>query len=77
MVVCLHGHQHGLESVLGDRQVILFDDGNVEPDRLANVVDRFLSRGALTDATGETEAVGDLIPVFAFENNRLSHLYVA
>ena len=73
-VVCSHGDRQGLESFFGDRQVILFENGNVEPDRFANIVDRFLSRAALTDATGETEGVGHPIPVFAFENNGLSHL---
>jgi len=37
-------------------------------------IDRFLSPGTLTDATGETEAVGHPIAVFAFEHNGLCHL---
>ena len=42
-VVCSHGNRQRLEPFFEDRQVIVLKDGNVEADRFANIVDRFLS----------------------------------
>ena len=56
-----------------DRKPILLESGDVLPDRIAGVLDCFLSGTALANATREAGALGDPLAILSSANDDLTH----
>src|ERR1017187_4683637 len=73
VAICSYCQQQRFQLVLWHGQAVFPQDSNVTFNRLLNVPDRFLTRGALGDATGQTRALRYPVAVLAGMNQNLSH----
>jgi len=71
---CSHGNQKGIEPLFGNRQVIFLQHRNVETNRVPHLANGFFASLPLAHASGQAQALGHPIAVFALENHCLSHL---
>jgi hypothetical protein len=69
-----YGHDISLKPLLRDREVILFERGDVAADCFLDVGDGFFLRGALADASWKAWALDHPVTVFARIQEDLSHL---
>ncbi len=56
-----------------DRKLILFQSGNVLLDRITGVLDRFLSSGALRNASRKAWTLSDPLPILSSADYDLAH----
>lgn len=56
--VCSHGDQESVESFFGDREVVFFENCDVEADGLANAVDGLFASASLADTARQARALG-------------------